>query len=180
MKIVPSKGYRLLAVDPGTFESAYAYSLEPGSYVSEKLSNEDLLCLLRSWGERGIFTHLVIEMVASYGKVAGKSLFQTCVWIGRIVEAAGIPVKYVYRKEVVTSLTGLSKGSDSGVRAAIMDLFGRERSKVIGTKKQPGPLLGFKDDMWAALAVWLHANTTVESDPTWLADNPFWSRETKT
>jgi len=176
MKIVPSEGYRILAVDPGTFESAYAYSLEPGNYCRGRLDNEEFLLLLRSWRESSTFTHLVIEMVASYGKVAGKSLFQTCVWIGRIVEASGLPVKYVYRKEVVTNVTGLSKGSDSSVRQAIMDLFGRDKS-VIGTKKQPGPLYGFSKDMWAALAVWLYANTQVASDAAWISDNPFWSRD---
>lgn len=177
MKTLPVEGYRLLCVDPGTFESAYAYSLDPVQYSSAKLDNEQFLSLLREWREQELFTHIVVEMVASYGKVAGKSLFQTCVWIGRIVEASGLPVKYVYRKEVVTAVTGSAKCSDAGVRAAIMDLFGRDRRAVLGTKKSPGPLYGFSSDMWAALAVWLHANTAVAEDPSWLSDNPFWVRD---
>jgi hypothetical protein len=151
------------------------YSLEPGVYCSGKVANEQLLQMIREVFT-GKFTHVVIEMVASYGKTVGKSIFQTCVWIGRFVEAAGLPVKYVYRKEIVSCLCGTGRATDSIVRQAIMDLFGRDRS-VIGTKKQPGPLYGFKKDMWAAMAVWLYANTRAAESAAWLTENPFWERE---
>ena len=83
----------------------------------------------------------------------GKSVFETCVWIGRFIEAWNGEWEYVYRKDVKMCLCGQTRAKDSNIRQAIMDRYGSERSIAIGTKANPGPLYQVSKDIWAALGV---------------------------
>jgi hypothetical protein len=58
---------------------------------------------------------------------------------------------------------------DSWIRRALIDQFpptGGGACPQIGTKKKPGPLHGFKKDMWSALAIALTAEQKFEQGGT--------------
>jgi len=140
----------LLAIDPGNIESAFVVigdGLRPEWY--EKAKNEDVLTYIYD----GCFKNCeiaAIEMVASYGMAVGKEVFETCVWIGRFMEALEkwSDIKLVYRKDVKMTLCGSMRAKDSNIRQALIDRYG-----VVGTKKNPGWFYGFKGDIWSAYAV---------------------------
>jgi hypothetical protein len=149
----------ILAIDPGSTESAFVYMR--GGMLGEfaKLPNAELLEKLdrASWvGDR-----VVIEMIASYGMPVGAEIFETCVWIGRFVQACGkTPVHRLTRNVIKNHLCHSSKANDSNIRQALIDRFGGKEA-AIGKKAKPGPLFGVSGDVWAALAVavtWLDLN----------------------
>jgi hypothetical protein len=154
----------ILAIDPGSTESAWV-ALEDGKPVAHaKELNHALLCRLRS-GEHApgfntsLTTLLAIEGIASYGMAVGKEVFDTCMWSGRFREAweyRGGAVQIVYRKEVKIFHCETSRANDANIRAALIDRFGGKEA-AIGFKSAPGPLYGIKSDRWSALAVALTA-----------------------
>jgi hypothetical protein len=95
-------------------------------------------------------------MIACYGMPVGATVFETCVWIGRFIEAWGDEFTKVYRKETKMHLCQTMRAKDSNIRQAIIDRYpatGGGKKPQIGTKAQPGPLYGVSKDVWAALAV---------------------------
>lgn len=99
----------------------------------------------------------VIEMIASYGMPVGAEVFETCCWIGQFEQALAKSGEHrtqrVFRRDVKLELCNSSRAKDSNVRAALIDLYGPGKAKAVGLKASPGPLYGFKKDMWAALGV---------------------------
>ena len=148
----------ILAIDPGNEQSAYVVidkDLKPIQFA--KVDNEKLMKLIKS-GEFNGCNHLAIEMIASYGMAVGKTVFETCVWIGIFMEALkteyGLKATWVYRKDVKMNLCNSAKAKDSNVTQALVDRFAPyTRNKGKGTKKAPGFFYGFKADIWAAYAV---------------------------
>lgn len=137
----------LLAIDPGCTESAYVIMDDYKPIEFAKVSNEDLLAKMSKLSFYRI-DEAVIEMVASYGMPVGKEVFETCVWIGRFYQEAGVPTKLIYRQDVKLHLCHNSRAKDSNIRQALIDRFG-----VVGTKKDKGWFYGFKDDIWQAYAL---------------------------
>jgi hypothetical protein len=93
-------------------------------------------------------------MIASYGMPVGAEVFDTCVWIGRFVEAWCFTeyTSLVYRKDVKLHMCNSPRANDATIRQAVIDRFGG-KEKAIGNKKQPGPLRGVSGDVWQALAL---------------------------
>lgn len=160
---------RILAIDPGTEQSGWV-SLErephhPNYCIVERGidKNEDLKELLVV----SCAQHLAIEMIASYGMPVGKSTFETCVWIGRFIEAAQVPYTKCFRKDIKIHLCGSMKAKDGNIRRALLDRYpktGGGANPEIGTKGKKGPLYGFSSHMWSALAVghyWLDVHQEV-------------------
>jgi hypothetical protein len=149
---------QLLAIDPGTTESAWVWLDEDGSLVAfKKESNETFLTFLR--GNSTLPRQCVIEMVASYGMPVGREVFETVLWAGRFAEAhknAG----FLYRQDVKLNLCKSTKANDASIRQALIDRFGPGKEKALGTKKAPGPLYGVTKDVWAALALAVTWNDT--------------------
>ena len=143
----------ILAIDPGSELSGWVvYECSSGTVLSAGIDcNIDLLDRIRREG--GGCDQLVLEMIASYGMPVGREVFETCVWIGRFWEAFSGSVGRVYRREVKLCVCKDPRAKDSNVRQALIDRYGPGRTAAIGTKKSPGPLYGFKRDMWAALGV---------------------------
>jgi len=137
---------KILAIDPGSTESAFV--IFDGINILDKgiIPNEQLLDYSASYDK------LAIEMVASYGMPVGKTVFETCVWIGRFIEAHGLGITAdhdkVYRQEVKMHLCNSMRAKDGNIRQALIDRFGE-----VGTKKNPGALYGVSSDIWSALAV---------------------------
>lgn len=151
----------ILAIDPGTFESAYVImgeDLKPIEF--DKVENNELLKLIQNIEYKPYTTnHFAIEMIAHYGSgmPAGREVFDTCVWIGRFYQAAcdRIPrLAFVYRKDVKMNLCQSMKAKDSNIIQALIDRFAYgvpNRGK--GSKKNPGWFYGFKKDIWQAYAL---------------------------
>jgi len=157
---------RILAIDPGTIESGWVlYDTDAEAPVEAGITRNDRLLVLM-WDHLES-SHLVCEMIASYGMPVGASVFETCCWIGRFEASWSLMPKgrmsgtefpfthRVYRKDVKFHLCGSMKAKDGNIRQALIDRFsaGQGKRVAIGLKKTPGPLYGFKSHMWAALAV---------------------------
>ncbi len=140
----------ILAIDPGNEESAYV--LYDGATLVEfgKVENQTLLERLPFY--RATADHMAIEMIASYGMPVGREVFDTCVWIGRYIQAWDASFTRVYRKDVKLHLCGQPRAKDGNIRQALIDRYGG-KDKAIGKKAAPGPLYGCSADVWAALAV---------------------------
>ena len=145
----------IIGIDPGPTESALV-TYGDGPKWNVIGSNDYMRQILYEPQLRDRDAVLAIEMIASYGMPVGREVFETCVWIGRFVECWPLPWRYVYRKDVKLHLCGSLRAKDANVRQAMLDRFpatGGGKVPQIGTKKQPGPLYGFKSHMWSALAV---------------------------
>lgn len=144
----------ILAIDPGNTQSAYVLideiTYKPIDFGI--LSNGDLLDDMKAdFSQCNPPETVVIEMVASYGMAVGKTVFDTCVWIGRFTQQAytqGSTVEYIYRHEEKINLCHTMQAKDSNIRQALIDRFG-----IVGTKRDKGFFYGFKRDIWAAYAV---------------------------
>lgn len=146
----------ILAVDPGTTHSGVV--LFDGAPVTAGVQdNHDVLLIIAD--HKGL---VAIEMIASYGMAVGKEVFETCLWIGRMVQVAGPErVRLVYRKEVKMHVCGSPRAKDANVRQALIDRWGG-KAEAIGTIKKPGPLYSVKSHAWQALGV---AVTAAETKP---------------
>lgn len=145
----------IMAIDPGPKESAAViYDDESHRLVEHsKTDNYEILDWLQG-DPIGTSPSLVaIEMIASYGMPVGAETFETCVWIGRYLQAWGHPYRLVYRREVKLHLCGSVRAKDGNVRRALLDRFGPGKAAAVGTTAVPGPLYGVKRDVWQALAV---------------------------
>jgi hypothetical protein len=141
----------LLAIDPGTTQSGFAVYGQGRVFCSGVKANEEMLSVVRDHAPAcpGVeIDRLAIEMIASYGMAVGREVFETCVWIGRFVEAWKGRHQLVYRQQVKLHLCGTPRAKDPNIRQALLDRLGPQ-----GTKKAPGPTYGVKSHAWAALAV---------------------------
>lgn len=151
---------RILAIDPGNQQSAYALldaDLRPVKFA--KKPNDEVMKDCITILEENT-TVVVIEMIASYGMAVGKEVFETCVWIGRFIERlAPETYKLIYRREEKENLCGSMRAKDSNIRQALIDRFG-----VVGTKKNPGWFYGVSKDVWAAIAVGVTYHDKLEEE----------------
>jgi hypothetical protein len=143
---------KICAIDPGTYETALI-SFSEGSFEYRYLSNSDLLSAIYT----GEYSNLFIEMITSYGMPVGKETFETCLWIGRFIEAARTTgTTFVYlvpRREIKLNLCGSARAKDANIRQALIDRYG-----PTGTKATPGGTYGISKHGWAALAVYAFAD----------------------
>lgn len=159
---------KVLAIDPGNKQSAYVIYEDGVILESDICENHRLL---RSVSLPSIVfeanpDHMAIEMIACYGMGVGKTVFDTCVWIGRFIEAWNPkPATKVYRMDCKMHLCHSTRAKDSNIRQAIIDRYpavGGGKIPQIGTKKSQGPLYGVSKDIWAALAVAITFTETFE------------------
>ena len=138
----------ILAIDPGNEQSAYIF------YINDKIGEKAIARnaeVLQTVYDISPQCEVVIEMIAGYGMPVGKTVFDTCLWIGRFVEAAEsrfIRTHLVYRKDIKLHFCGSTRAKDGNIRQALIDKLGPQ-----GTKKNPGPTYGISKDIWSALAV---------------------------
>lgn len=154
---------RLLAIDPGNIESAYALVDEDCRPLRiGKVANDELLATLVDLQEDGGIDEARIEMIASYGMAVGQEVFDTCVWVGRyeqtLLYELGVPTERVFRLPVKIHHCHDSKAKDTNIRHALIDRFAMgQRNRGKGTKAAPGWFYGFAKDIWAAYAVAVYA-----------------------
>ncbi len=149
----------ILAIDPGNIDSAYVLAGEDLKPVRfGKVPNQEMMEIIHAQPHE----ELAIEMIASYGMAVGAEVFETCVWIGRFMEAdkSAKRIERVFRKDVKMNLCGQTKAKDGNIRQALIDRFGD-----VGVKKKPGWFYGFKADIWAAYAVLVTYCDTMRGKP---------------
>jgi len=152
----------VLAIDPGTTESAFSlYDSDKHKLIEfGKINNEELLERLEIF--RYKTEHLAIEGLACYGSTVGASTFKTAYWIGRYwqrwLDVKG-DVKIIQRRAVKAWITPGIKSNDSVIRKALIKMFpatgkdSKGKPSSIGTKKNPGPLYGVTKDVWSSTAI---------------------------
>jgi hypothetical protein len=141
----------IIAIDPGTHQSAYVYFDDFQIILSGIIANSEMEQRLKI--NSGRAACLVCEMVASYGKPVGREVFETCVWIGRFIASFNGPHTLIERPDVKMHLCySRSKVTDGVIRQRLIDIYGG-KDKAIGKKKTPGPLYGIRADEWQALAL---------------------------
>lgn len=136
----------ILAIDPGPKQSAWVLYrhgdksiLDCG--ICENIDAVALFADIRGkYRNYGINVKLVIEMIASYGMPVGKEVFETCVWIGKFLQAWSGDAHRITRQQVKLVCCGSVRAKDANIRQAMIDYFG---CKPKGVRK----------DIWAALAV---------------------------
>lgn len=151
----------ILAIDPGNIESGYVLTDNNLKIIEKgKIKNEILLEDIKTdrfwYGSDDETDHIAIEMIASYGMPVGVEVFETCVWIGRFIQAIpnGIEPKFIYRKDEKMNLCGSMKANDATIKQALVDRFAPgQKNYGKGTKKVPGWFNGFSADIWSAYAV---------------------------
>lgn len=146
---------KILAIDPGNAESGWCVidgdTCRPESFG--KSPNE----AVRSGviGAAWDVDVAAVEMVASYGMAVGADVFETCVWIGRYIEALHPrPVELVKRHPIKLHHCHSAKATDSNIRQALVDRFAYgQPNHGKGTKAEPGWFHGFAADVWQAYAL---------------------------
>lgn len=143
----------VLAIDPGTFNSAYVLYQNGRLALKGIVLNPEIICLIKQ--EK--IDIVSIEMIASYGMPVGKDVFETTVWIGRFIACAlSADIKFVtrcYRKDIKMHLCNSLRAKDSNIRQALIDKWGKP-----GTKNNPNKFYNdatkkMAKDIWSALAV---------------------------
>ena len=129
----------ILAIDPGNEKSAFVYYDTIDEIIPLKgiVTNREMLLCVKA----GKDDHLAIEGMACHGRPVNKEVFETCLWIGRFIEASPNNHSFVYRLDEKIFLCGSMKAKDTNIRQALIDLLGKEKTK------------GCAKDIWAALAV---------------------------
>lgn len=149
----------ILAIDPGTTESAYvvidAHARRPLHFG--KLPNPDLLEQVSTYDLIDRPDIAAIEMVASYGMAVGAEVFATCVWIGRFAErldSLNVEANLVLRRAVKLHHCHSAKAKDANITQRLVDRFALgQPNKGKGTKAEPGWFHGFAKDVWQAYAL---------------------------
>lgn len=140
----------VLAIDPGTNDSAYVVWTDGAIFAAGIEPNETLLRMLqfKEIGELDDTDVIAIEMVACYGMPVGKEVFQTCVWIGRFYEHCHPVPRLVFRSEVKLHHCHSARAKDANVSQALRDKYGAK-----GTKGNPGVTYGLRSHLWQAFAI---------------------------
>lgn len=135
----------IVAIDPGTTQSAFIFYSYGGSLGNKGIvNNETLVDLIPKWRDRVEF--MVVEEVV-YGRNVGREVMETVRWSGRFEQAMlPTPTRYLPRDVAKRSLFGKArKITDKDVRAALCRRFGWPLKG-----KNPE---GMATHLWAALAV---------------------------
>jgi hypothetical protein len=125
----------ILGVDPGPAESAYALIGQEMSgsisdpfriHESAKVENRYLL------GRLSVLrpSHVALESIQSYGMAVGRSVFDTCFTIGRILQVCDdhkIPCTLYPRPEYTRRICGVGKVNDSILRQSLLLRFGGDK-----------------------------------------------------
>ena len=145
---------KILAIDPGNVQSAYV--IWDGKNIIDKniLENNEFLDFI----DKLEIENVAIEMIASQGMAVGKTVFDTCLWVGRFQQTLlnkKCVVDLEYRSQIKMHICNSMRAKDSNICIALVDRFGgiKHGKYGKGTKKDHGFFFGFAKDMWAAFAV---------------------------
>ena len=168
----------IFGIDPGNEFTAIVELIRNDIQFKGKLPNEEFLNWYRGrliFQDPEMETVVYCEKMVCMGMAVGKTVFDTCYFIGRLQQIAfdhGIKFHLVSRMEVKMHTCGTTRAKDANIRQAMIDRYGPVRLPGFKTMKSgkvkeigiPGPTHGFSRDMWSALAI-----ASLGSDKQWLA-----------
>lgn len=151
----------IVGIDPGPEQSAMVtlretdYGLRVSAFNLESNAKIDERLFMGSDYGSPV---LAVELIGHYGTgmPAGKTVFETCFWIGAFIRTWRIRSLLIHPKTISAHLCGSARAGKPHIRRALMDRFPRTgggKRPEIGTKADPGPLYGMKTHLWSALAV---------------------------
>ena len=130
----------LLAIDPGTFMSAWVRMLNGAIQSYGFDQNETMLRKVQAHAGPG--ATVVCEEIESYGMPVGREVFATVRWCGRFQQAflgqtdkSGAWID-LPRRAVKLELCNSPRAADPNVRRALLDLYGGHQ-QAIGCKASP-------------------------------------------
>lgn len=144
-----------VGIDPGPRESAVVVWDGNCVLLAVDVENHFVRGTVVDWWERG--ATVACEWIECYGMAVGREVFETVFAVGTF--AAAVDVRLIPRRDVKLHLCQSPRAKDPNIRQALIDRFG-----VVGTKKNPGPLLGIAGHRWAALAVAVTAHDLAVTD----------------
>jgi hypothetical protein len=161
----------ILGIDPGNELTAYCLcesgTMKPIKF--DKISNQSLIDELLPSLENETIAVIAIEHMQGYGMGVGREVFETCYYIGRLLERIertmpNVTIQPIYRTEEKVAICGHLKGSnDMLVRHNLIDKFAQHDFKTgKGVKKNPDFFYGFKSDCWSAFAIAYTAQLKLE------------------
>lgn len=165
---------KILAIDPGNTKTGWCiYDTSNHKIVDKGITdNYGLKLWIKSAIENRLFDCVALEMIASYGQAVGRDIFETCLYIGQLMQIMDDAFKdctLVYRRDVKIAICNNGRAKDKNIRQALIDQFspiGGGTTPQLGTKKQPGPLYGVTSHIWAALGVGItHAKDLGKYNP---------------
>ena len=140
---------RIIAIDPGTEQSAYVV-LQAGEPLTWAIVPND--ALLRMVRTELAETIIAVEQIESFGMAVGREVFETVKLTGRIQEivshASHCDLVWIPRRKVKLHLCGNMKAKDPNIRQALIDRYGGTAET-----KKGGKLYKLASHCWAALAV---------------------------
>lgn len=167
---------KIMAIDPGTTESAYVILDDQYQIISaDKLGNDVVLSIIAD--APGLDAVIIEDIEPRYsstdrsaaGAVMGQSTIETIKAFGRFSWQAalrGLMVGSIFRRDersclIPTKRNGLPplpetapKHADGQIRASLIRRFARhDQERGRGTKANPDTFYGFHGDMWQAMAV---------------------------
>jgi len=158
----------MLGLDPGPERSALV-GLNADGPTALRILDENAVIRAKLeeleadevWGYR----ILAIEIPQPHRDFTPQSAIDTAVEAGRFIQVWRGPCRKIKRTDVKHHLYPHHKtkkhpdvpGADAGIRAVLLKRFGPK-----GTKASPGPMYGYKADLWQALAVAVCAAETRE------------------
>ena len=151
----------IFAVDPGSEKSGWVTFNTDTHEVSDFGTTENgklegfIDC--GGYSDCDIFAY---EMIGHYGKgmPAGKSVFETCIWIGHFEKAWNnkCTTYRILNNQIRVALCGTVRAKEKNIHLAAKETFepyGGGKDPYKGIKSQPGPLFGMTGHEFSALAV---------------------------
>ena len=136
-------------IDPGNVQTAIVVILEKEIVYKAILPNNEAFNWLHTTWRTKYFSPVLMEKMVCMGMPAGKTMWDTAMWIGRFIEALRCsPLALVSRMEIKMHFCGTTRAKDGNIRQALLDRYGPQ-----GTKKEPGATYQVAKDMWSALAI---------------------------
>ena len=167
---------KIMAIDPGTTESAYVILDDQYQIFSaDKVGNDVILSIIAD--APGLDAVIIEDIEPRYsstdrsaaGAVMGQSTIETIKAFGRFSWQAslrGLMVGSIFRRDersclIPTKKNGLPplpetapKHADGQIRVSLIRRFARhDQERGRGTKANPDTFYGFHGDMWQAMAV---------------------------
>lgn len=119
---------KILGIDPGNEGSAYAIVNDKYEILSaDKVSNDELLEVVDMMD----YNAISLESIQSYGMPVGRTTFETCFMIGRIIQMASDRNKLCLlypRPKIAQGIIGQGgKYNDATMRQALLIRFGGDK-----------------------------------------------------